>query len=104
MSECCLQTGLVIDCIVTYETNSIKVLLVMVYLVFHQGTAKFLLLQTLLEMKTPFIGKVTLKVSRPAELTNRPFVQLNDCFGLKKVVKLKNSLIFLNFSLYLMSC
>ena len=67
------------------------------YLVCHQGTVNLLLLQILLEMKTPFIGKVTLKVSRPAELTNRPFVQLNNCFGLKKVVRLNNSSNF-NFS------
>ena len=66
----------------------------MVYLICHQGTVNLLLLQTLPEVKTPVIGEVTLKVSRPAELSKRPFVQLNDCFGLKKVVSLENSLNF----------
>ena len=65
----------------------------MVYLICHQGTVN-LLLQTLSEVKTPVIGEVTLKVSRPAELCKRPFVQLNDCFGLKKVVSFDNSLNF----------
>ena len=68
-----------------------KVLLGMVYLICHQGTVNLLLLQTLPEVKTPVIGEVTLKVSRPAELSKRPFVQLNDCFGLKKVVSFDNS-------------
>ena len=81
-----------------------KVLLVMVYLICHWDTVNLLLLQTLLEMETQFIVEVTIKVSRPAEQANRPFVQQNDCFGLKKVVRLNNSLNFLNFSLYHMSC
>ena len=76
----------------------------MVYLICHQGTVNLLLLQTLSEVKTPVIEEVTLKVSRPAELSKRPFVQLNDCFGLKKVVSFDNSLNFLNFSLYRRSC
>ena len=63
-----------------------KVLLGMVYLICHQGTVNLLLLQMLPEVKTPVIGEVTLKVSRPAEL--------NDCFGLKKVVSFDNSLNF----------
>ena len=65
----------------------------MVYLICHQGTVN-LLLQTLPEVKTPVIGEVTLKVSRPAELSKRPFVQLNDYFGLKKVVSFDISLNF----------
>ena len=68
-----------------------KVLLGIVYLICHRGTVNLLLLQTLLEMKTPFIGEVTIKVSRPAELSKRLFVQLNDCFGLKKVVRFGKS-------------
>ena len=67
-----------------------KVLLGMVYLICHRGTVN-LLLQTLPEMKTPFIGEVTSKVSRPAELNKRLFVQLNNCFGLKKVVRFDKS-------------
>lgn len=59
----------------------------MVYLICCRGTVSLLQLQTLLEMKTPFTGEVTLKVSRPAELSKRSFVQWNDCFGLKKVVR-----------------
>ena len=69
-----------------------KVLLGIVYPICHQGTVSLLLLQTWPEVKTPFIGEVTLKVSRPTELSKRPFVQLNDCFGPKKVVSFDNSL------------
>ena len=56
----------------------------MVYLICHGGIVNLFLFQTLLEMKTPFIKEVMLKVSRPADLSKRSFVQLNDCFGLKK--------------------
>ena len=69
----------------------------MVYLICCRGTVSLLQLQTLLEMKTPFTGEVTLKVSRPAELSKRSFVQWNDCFGLKKVVRFDNSLKIFNF-------
>ena len=56
----------------------------MVYLICHGGIVNLFLFQTLLEMKTPFVKEVMLKVSRPADLSKRSFVQLNDCFGLKK--------------------
>ena len=69
----------------------------MVYLICCRGTVSLLQLQTLLEMKTPFTGEVTLKVSRPAELSKRSFVQWNDCFGLKKVARFDNSLKIFNF-------
>ena len=82
------------DFFYTYFFSFHKVLPGMVYLICHQGTVNLLLLQTLPEVKTPVIGEVTLKVSRPAELSKRPFVELNDCFGLKKVVSFDNSLNF----------